>query len=106
MSTQSIEVKRGATFALAGFINLPSGSWTATCEAKDASGQLIAELDVTLTPPVSPYVTWTVSFMAGADITIDWPLGYLYSDVRFQDGSEVIYTQTFVINVLEEITNV
>jgi hypothetical protein len=106
MATQSVTIKRGATLSLAGYVNLPSGSWSAASETRDQSGALVDDLTVTLTAPVSPSIYWTLLIGASATATAIWPVGPLSCDVRFTDGVNVLYTPTFAINVVQEITDV
>ena len=105
-AVQSVILKRGATLNLAGYLNLPAGSWDATSEVKDAGGILVSDLTVVLTPPVSPNTLWTITLSQTADATLEWPLGPLSCDIRFTDGTNVLYTPTFTIFVQQEITDV
>ena len=102
---QSIFLKRGATFSLAGFATLPAGDWTATSEVKNNQGVLVQELTVTLDPPVDPETAWPLVLFASAEDTATWPLGPISCDIRFAYGTAVIYTPTFIINVVQEVTD-
>lgn len=103
-SKAQIYWKRGATFSLAGYVTLPEGDWVATSELKDNANALIAELEVTLGAP-SAEGKWPILLYAGADVTIDWPLGPLSCDIRFQYINNVIYSPTFVVNLVREVTD-
>jgi len=105
LPTPSVFVKRGATFSLAGFVTLPSGTWKATSELKDNSGALIAELEVTLALQPLPDTRWGILLYTDATATALWPLGPLNCDIRFQYSNSVIYSPTFVVNVVKEITD-
>jgi hypothetical protein len=106
METQSILLKRGATFSLAGYVTLPDGDWSATSEIKDVAGNLIAELDVTLNPPVSPEITWPILLYKDASFTETWPISTLYCDIRFAGNNNIIYSPTFTVKVIKEVTDV
>lgn len=100
----SVFVKRGATLSYAGFVTLPEGDWTATSELRNSANELVAELDVTLQQPVSPETKWPILLYKDASETIDFPLGALQCDIRFQYSNTVIYSPTFIVNVVLEIT--
>jgi len=101
----SIFLKRGSTFSLGGYVTIPSGEWTATSEIKDNKGNLIQELMVTLESPVNPNIKWAILLYADAADTALWPLGPLSCDIRFESGSNVIYSPTFIVNMVLEITD-
>jgi len=105
LPTPSVFVKRGATFSLAGFVTLPDGVWTATSELKSNNGDLIAELEVTLEKQPLPDTRWGILLYTDATVTADWPLGPLSCDIRFQYSNNVIYSPTFVVNVVKEVTD-
>lgn len=102
---QSIFIKRGATFSLAGYATLPVGEWTATSELKNNQGTLIQELQVTLESPTPPDTAWPILLYATAEETATWPLGPLSCDIRFAYTETVIYTPTFIVNVVQEVTD-
>ena len=105
LPTPSVFVKRGATFSLAGFVTLPDGVWVATSELKSNNGDLIAELEVTLEHQPLPDTRWGILLYTDATVTAEWPLGPLSCDIRFQYSNSVIYSPTFVVNVVKEITD-
>jgi len=105
LPTPSVFVKRGATFSLAGFVTLPDGTWSATSELKSNNGDLIAELEVTLVKQPLPDIRWGILLYMDAILTAGWPLGPLSCDIRFQYSNSVIYSPTFVVNVVKEITD-
>jgi hypothetical protein len=102
---QSIFLKRGSTFSLGGYVTIPAGEWTATSEIKDNKGTLVQELAVTLEAPVAPNTKWPILLYADAADTAVWPLGPLSCDIRFVSGSNVIYSPTFIVNMVLEITD-
>jgi hypothetical protein len=100
--------KRGGTFGLAGFKTLPAGTWSAAATLQPATGAPIT-LDVTLTPPVDPETRHAITIRAESDVTASWPVGNLQGDIAFYDASDppvVIPTNTFVVKVVERITDV
>jgi hypothetical protein len=98
--TQRIDLKRGATLSLAGTAALPSGTWTATCNAIGNSGKFKTMLDVALTDPISPATAHQVLVSKAAADTATWPEGDLTCDIRFEDASGVVIpTPSFVIAV-------
>lgn len=101
----SIFLKRGATFSLAGYVTIPAGDWVATSEIKNNLGELISELDVTLQAPVDPEIRWSILLYKDAEITATWPLGPLSCDIRFAYGNTVIYSPTFIVNMVKEVTD-
>jgi hypothetical protein len=99
--------KRGATLSLGGTVQLPSGTWTATAQARKPDLTLVEGLHVTLTAPVSPSTLHTLVLEAHSDETNDWPIEALACDIRFADASTppvVLDSTTFTINVVQEIT--
>jgi hypothetical protein len=101
----SIFLKRGSTFSLAGYVTLPLGTWTASSEIKDNSGNLVSDLDVTLEAPEDPETRWAILLFKDAEITADWPLGPLPCDIRFVNNDTVIYSPTFIVNIVQEVTD-
>lgn len=103
----SVYFKRGSTFSYGGYATLPSDAgWTATSQLKNNAGNVVADLVVTLQPPTLPDTRWPLLLFLAASETLGWPLGALYCDIRFQNGETVIYSGTFVVNVVLEITDV
>ena len=106
MATPFFILKRGSTLSLAGTVSLPAGTWTATSEVKDAAGDLISTLNVTLTPPTAPNTLWVILMAQSSEETLTWPLGPLNCDVRYEDGAgNVLYTPTFTLNIALEVTD-
>lgn len=98
--------KRGSTFSLAGYASLPTGDdWTATSEIKDQRGTLVQELTVTIEAPVAPETKWPILLFASAEDASVWPLGALNCDIRFDYNGNIVYSPTFVINVIANVTD-
>lgn len=107
--TPTINIKRGNVFSYAGFVEIPAGNWTAASSIKDIEGTLIYQLQVTFTPPAVGDICWNILLYAPSTDTFEWPLGNSYADIEFQsvDNPDLtLYSPTFVVNVVEEITNV
>jgi len=103
--TPSYNFKQGGTFSLGGYASLPTGSgWKATAELRDGNDALIAELVVTLQAPTAPETKWGLLLYQDATATATWPLGPLYCDIRFVNGTTVLPTATFVVNIVLRIT--
>ena len=88
MALQFFVLKRGATLALAGTVNL------------------VSTLNSTLTAPTPPNTLWLLRLTQTPENTFTWPLGPLNCDIRFEnEAGDVIYTPTFQINVAQEVTD-
>lgn len=103
LPTPSIFLKRGSTFSLGGYVTIPAGEWVATSEVKDNYGALIAELEVTLQSPPVGETRWPI-LLYWAD-TSEWPLGPLNCDIRFVSGTNIVYSPTFIVNMVKEVTD-
>lgn len=100
--------KRGATLSLAGTVQLPAGTWSASAQVRTATNALVEQLTVTLSAPVSPATAHGILIECTAAQAVDWPVGDLRCDVRFVDASAVpvvVPTPTFVIRVSQEVTS-
>lgn len=103
--TEPISIKQGATFSLPMLVQLPAGTWSATCHIRKSDDTLVGAPAVTLTPLEAPDGDGnTHSGLAEATSvqTLAWPLGTWRADVRFADGSTpavVIYSDAFPIQV-------
>lgn len=98
---QTYTHKRGATFSLAGSASLPAGVWTATAQIKRGAS-VIAAPSVTLGEAVNGATPIALTL---ADSTATWPLTELSCDIRFTDGTNVLYSPTFIIDVAQEVTS-
>lgn len=97
----SIRHKRGANFRIPKYpLQIPDlTGWTITATAKGGATETaltVRKLD--------PYTRGEIELSAPASATADWPLRLLRVDVKCVLGSEVARTETFHINVLEEVT--
>jgi hypothetical protein len=104
--TKTINFKRGSTFSYGATFEMPSGAWTAAAQLLSADGTRI-DLDVTLTPPVSPATDHVLLIEKNATATSAWPLGFLKGDIKFSDASAPavrIFTSTFAVEVCEGVT--
>lgn len=104
-----INFKRNNVFSYAGYVKMPFGNYIAACTMRDADDQIIYNFQVTFTNPASAGEVGTLLLFAPSPDTALWPLGYYYADVEFtnQDNTNIkLYSPTFAINVIEEITNV
>lgn len=100
MILRSTNIKQGATFALAGLIYLPDGTWSIESKVRQQDGTLVSTLNAALVAPVSPATQYGVTLSATADETKDWPLGTLLCDIKFTDSLVgVLITPTFDIVV-------
>lgn len=107
---QTYPIKRGATLSLAGTVQLPAGTWSASAQVRSTTSlSLVEQLSVTLTPPVFPATAHAILIEASSAQSADWPIGTLLCDVRFSDASAtpvVLPSPTFAIQVQQEVTNV
>lgn len=104
-----INFKRGNVFSYAGYVKIPLGNYVAACVMRDGDDQLIYTFNVTFQNPENAGQVGHLLIEAPSPATIQWPLGYYYADVEFtnQDNPNIkLYSPTFGINVIEEITNV
>ena len=106
MILKTTEQKKGATFALGGYVNLPPGTWSMSSTVRDPAGVLVQDLTVNLVPPVLPETQYSISLAASATDTADWPIGTLDCDIRYtEEAGLVLISPTFNIIVLEAQTN-
>lgn len=110
MSTKHTKFKRSGTFSFGCFVPktagsaMPAGTWDAKCQLVLSDGTRI-DIAATLTPPVGPETRHTL-LIEKADASA-WTLGLAKGDVLFFDASAPpvrLPTSTFVIDVVEEIT--
>lgn len=106
---QTITHKRGDTFSYVGTLTLPVGAWTASAQARDAkTGVLVSDLAVTLTDQGDN--VWALALHATPAQTATWPVtGYgktspMLVDIKFSDGTNVVRTETFGIDVAREVS--
>lgn len=100
MSNSKILFKRGDTFSLQATANGEDiTSWTIQSQIRDASGTLVSELVVTKTDAINGEYS-----LAHSGTTDAWPLKVLYCDIQYTVGGVVASTETFRIEVIEDIT--
>lgn len=100
MSNQKIPFKRGDTFSLeATAIGEDITTWTIQSQIRDNSGTLISELDITKTDAANGKYTLTHD-----GSTSSWPLKMLYCDIQYTVGGVISSTETFRIEMIEDIT--
>jgi hypothetical protein len=101
MATQTITFKRASTFYASVTYTPDSGGAptldgvTITSDVRDAHGKIYA-CAVTLTSPT----TFSVSY----DATAAWSLGSAYWDIRFANNGVVFFSDTAVLNIVDNIT--
>lgn len=100
MSNQKILFKRGDTFSLQATANGEDiTTWTIQSQIRDNAGTLISELTVTKID--SPSGEYTLTHTGS---TAAWPLKMLYCDIQYTVGGVISSTETFRIEVVEDIT--
>ena len=105
MILRTTDLKRGATFSLAGYVNLPPGTWAIDSTVRDPAGTLVEQLTANLIAPIAPETQYSVSLSASPAQTAVWPVGTLNCDVRYTDSDLVLITPTFNIIVEESETH-
>ena len=105
MILKTTDVKRGATFSLAGYVNLPAGTWAIDSTVRDPAGTLIEQLTATIVDPIAPATQYSIALSASPAQTSVWPVGTLNCDVRYTDSDLVLITPTFNIIVEESETH-
>lgn len=111
--TQIYTHKLGSTLSLAGTVTLPTGTgaWSGSATVKrleSGSYTTVEELAVTLEAPGTPGDPHTILLESSSEAAANWPLAKLQCDIRFEDEAVpplVIYSPTFVINVVQGITD-
>jgi len=97
---QTIIFKRGDTFSLQATVNGEDiTSWAIQSQIRDNAGTLISELVVTKTDPANGEYT-----IAHPSSTSTFPLKLLYCDIQYTVGGVISSTETFRIEVIEDIT--
>ena|SRR6185369_17030581 len=102
---QTVELKRGDTFTTtctyldsdgdpADYVGL---GITIESQVRDSKGVLIG--DLTVTPGGG-----TGEFLLESDSTQNWPVGKLFWDIQFTQGSHVFSTVTAALNVSSDVT--
>lgn len=105
MILRTTDVKRGATFSLAGYVNLPPGTWAIDSTVRDPAGVLVEQITATIVAPIPPETQSAVALSASPAQTSEWPVGTLNCDVRYTSADLVLITPTFNIIVEESVTH-
>jgi len=101
------EIKRGDTLKMSGVYKIAGvasslAGFTVACQVRDLNNKLVQTLAVTLGNQGTDPGSFTLS--AGE---IDWRPSTYFCDVEFTDATNFVRsTQTFVIPVVQDITNV
>jgi len=89
--TCSVTDDEGTPINLSGF--------TIRSQIRQPTGELIAELDVDITDAAQG------DFVMSDDDTQEWPVGCQFQDIEYTDSGEtVVSTQTFKIDIQQDIT--
>lgn len=96
-------IKRGATLRLRRRMAFDANLYDITSQAR--SGNTVANLEIR---PVATGEAGIIEISAPATETANWPLGRIEMDIRAEligsEGREVVFSDTIVIEVVEEIT--
>ena len=99
MSCTAFTFKQGANFILNCATSQPINGWGIVSKIRRANGDLVAELDVTVTQ-----TTPTGIFKLTCENTADWPLETLQADILYTPSGRDVPSETFYINVIEMIS--
>ncbi len=95
-----IRHKRGATFRLRRLTGIPLEGCSVTAQAR--SGNAVTDLAVTILYPAR---LGDIEIAASAAQTALWPTSLMQADIRIVHANgEITYSDTFYINVLDEVT--
>lgn len=103
MATQ-IDIKQGAPLLLALQFSNDDGSpanltgYTVTSQVRDAMGNLVATLPMTVAAPSTGQYSITVPN------TTAWPIAVLRCDIKATSGGQSTYSDTFTIRVGQAVT--
>lgn len=102
--------KRGDTFSFAGSVELPEGSWSASCQlraARDDAG--VPAATVTCTVGARADGKYPLSLFASSTATAAWEPALLFGDIQFSNADhtppQVISTETFTVLVVKDQTH-
>lgn len=96
-------IKPGDTFAFYANIEDDAGTPlagladTMKCQIRNSIDELIADVGITETQIPGQYL------FEVQDTTL-WPVGVLYTDIRFANGDRVKLTETLKIKIVKEVT--
>ncbi len=98
---QTIPFKRGDTFTLTCSTDQPISGYTIASQIRDKAYNLVSTLTVSVLQS-TPTGIYTLSSPTS---TATWPIGDLECDIQYTNGSGVIIsTETFIINVVRDVT--
>lgn len=106
--TEKIFIKRGSTLIINRIylgpngIPIPLTDYSLFSQVRNSTLYLIQELSITI--PDQTLSPGQYTLLGG--VISDWPIDSLYCDVKILDNttSVIVFTETFQINVLEQIT--
>ena len=99
MTDTTLDLKRGTTFRASFDLDFDLTGYVVTASVSTGVSA-VDDLDTRIIDEGSGWV----EIEAAASLTEEWPLRLLRADVKCVLGDEVVQTQTFLINVLSEIT--
>jgi len=101
-----MEFKRGDSFDFSGPVTIKNADgaevtdltgWTATSQIRDKDGELISDLEVTITDPATRKIR-----VRATGSTSDWTLGRAFTDIQFLSPDGIISsTQTREFEITE-----
>ena len=102
---EAMDFKRGDTFTISAVVTtngVPENltGWTIKSQLRDGRGALVAELVTAIEDAVNGVYSLTFADTTG------WPITELYGDVEYTFGGTILSTETFTVNVVEDITRV
>jgi len=109
---KKISIKQGATLSLTGSLKLPVGDWGVTSQIRDKAGVKCADCVITPSPVTSADANVAVGFVLTVDetITTDFPAttptSLLQCDIFFRSNSFNLPTETFALEVENNVTDV
>lgn len=99
----TINHKRGDTLELKCSVPLAFGqSLTTTSSQVRYNSALIESLTFTVGTPTATDYIYTLS--ATKEQTILWPVGLLLVDIQYLIGAKAASTDTFALNIIEDVT--
>lgn len=98
-----IRIKRGATLRLTRRMAFDANLYEIKSQAR--SGNTVANLEIR---PLATGAGGIIEITAPATETANWPIGRIEMDIRAEllgsEGREVVFSDTIVIDVIEEVT--
>jgi len=100
----TVNVKRGDTLALDCTRTDSAGSAVSLAGVSIAAKMRRGSTEITLTASATDEAAGEFRLSALATTTDDWVLGVYDCDVEFTNGATVASSQTFQVNVVEDVT--